>query len=84
MMAGGWFAGIGALVGGFVGFLMRPSVPLLGQIPFSDVVTRGANLQGLDALLLRNAAQQSFNDVLAGLIVGAVVGYVLYLLSKKR
>ncbi len=83
MMAGRWFAVSGALVGGFVGFLMRPSVPLLGQLPFSDVITRGTNLQGLDAMLLRNVAQQSFNGILAGVIAGAVVGYVIHLLSKK-
>ncbi|SCC92942.1 conserved hypothetical protein [Thiomonas sp. X19] len=84
MMAGSWFATLGALVGGFIGFLMRPSVPLIGQLPFRDVISRGADLQGLDAVLLRNVAQQSFNYVLAGAIVGAVGGYVLYLISKKN
>jgi hypothetical protein len=41
----------GLAVGGLVGFLLRPSVPFRGQLPFITVVTRGAHLRGLDQLL---------------------------------
>jgi hypothetical protein len=69
---------LGAAVGGFVGFLLRPSVPLIGPLPFETVVTRGANLSGLD-LLLKGAAETSFNYMLAGVLVGALVGWVITL-----
>lgn len=51
---------VGFLVGGFIGFLMRPSVLLIGQLPFGTVVTRGSALSGIDQLLVPTA-QQSFN-----------------------
>ncbi len=50
----------GLLIGSMVGFLLRPSVPILGQLPFRTVITRGANLQGLDQLLT-GYARTSFN-----------------------
>ena len=63
---------LGLCLGAFVGFLLRPSVTLIGQLPFETVITRGANLTGLD-FILRSAAEQSFNDMLLGAIVGAVI-----------
>jgi small basic protein len=65
----------GLLIGSFVGFLLRPSVPLVGQLPFTTVITRGANLRGLDQLLLGHA-QTSFNYLIAGMILGAIVGLI--------
>ena len=62
-------------VGGLVGFLLRPSVPLMGQLPFITVITRGANLRGLDQLLT-GYARTSFNYLVAGIIVGAVIGMI--------
>ena len=72
----------GLLIGGFVGFLLRPSVPLMGQLPFSTVITRGANLRGLDQLLL-GYARTSFNYLLTGLVLGAVVGLIAALAIQK-
>jgi hypothetical protein len=66
---------IGVIVGGFIGFLLRPAVALVGQLPFTVVITRGATLQGLDQLLVP-AAQTSFNYMLVGWIVGAVAGFL--------
>jgi hypothetical protein len=66
---------IGLLVGGFVGFQLRPAVFLLGQLPFGTVITRGSNLSGLDMLLV-SAAQTSFNYMVAGAVLGAVCGLV--------
>src|SRR6266446_6181132 len=43
---------VGLLIGLVLGFLLRPAVPLLGQVPFSTVIARGANLHGLDQLLV--------------------------------
>jgi len=63
---------LGAVLGGLVGFLLRPSLPLIGQLPFSTVITRGSNLTGLDTLL-KSTAEQSFNYMLIGVIVGAVL-----------
>jgi hypothetical protein len=74
---------LGFLVLGFVGFLLRPST-LIGQLPFSDVITRGANLKGADQLLVPTA-QTSFNYLLAGAVLGAVIGIVTgYSLSKRK
>jgi small basic protein len=66
---------IGLLVGGVVGFLLRPNVPLMGQLPFTTVITRGSNLRGLDQLLL-GYARSSFNYLVAGIIVGTLIGLI--------
>jgi len=65
----------GLLIGSVVGFLVRPSVPLIGQLPFSTVITRGGNLRGLDQLLL-GYARSSFNYLIAGMVVGTIVGLI--------
>lgn len=64
---------IGVLIGGVTGFLLRPSAPLMGQLPFSTVITRGSNLHGLDQLLV-GYARTSFNYLIAGTLLGAVIG----------
>ena len=69
---------IGVLVGGFIGFLQRPSALLVGQLPFSTVITRGANLQGLDQLLIP-LAQRSFNVMVTWSLVGGAAGAMLQL-----
>ncbi|MEA3202067.1 MAG: hypothetical protein QOE90_3495 [Thermoplasmata archaeon] len=61
------------LVGAFLGFLVRPSAGVLGQLPFDVVITRGATLQGLDTIL-RGTAEKSFNIMLAGLVIGLLLG----------
>ena len=45
---------------------------MIGQLPFGTVITRGTNLTGLNAVL-RSAAEQSFNYMIVGSIVGGVV-----------
>jgi hypothetical protein len=67
---------LGFLAGGFIGFLLRPSVFLLGQLPFEMVITRGSALAGIDQLLVP-AAQQSFNVMLLGAIIGSATGFAL-------
>ena len=70
------FVAGGALVGFAIGYLFRPA--MLGvQLPFWAVITRGETLSGLEALA-RPLAQQSFNQILAGSVIGALVGYAFY------
>lgn len=75
---------LGAFLGGLVGFLLRPSLPLIGQLPFKTVITRGSNLTGLD-VLLKSTAEQSFNYMLIGVVVGAVLlALAAGFLGKKK
>ncbi|WP_321420154.1 hypothetical protein [uncultured Methanomethylovorans sp.] len=64
------FVFIGLALGGITGFLLRPSVPLVGQLPLETVLTRGSELKGFNAMLIPYA-ETSFNYVLAGAIIGA-------------
>jgi len=73
---------IGFLVGGFIGFVFRPSVFLIGQLPFAVVITRGAYLTGLEQLL-RPTAETSFNQTMAAAVFGAVAGLMGGLLIKS-
>ncbi|MGB9429958.1 MAG: hypothetical protein WCC11_08820 [Gammaproteobacteria bacterium] len=73
----------GIFFGGLIGFLLRPSVFVVGQLPFYTVITRGTNLQGLDSLLVP-AAERSFNYLLIGIIIGAIAGFVLATLYIKN
>jgi hypothetical protein len=74
---------LGLILGGVVGYLFRPSAMLVGQLPFETVISRGANLQGLDQLLVPTA-QASFNILVVGAIIGAVLGLVLGRLFAVR
>lgn len=70
-------------MGGFVGFLLRPAIPLIGvKLPFGVVITRGSGLAGLNQVLVP-LAQSSFEDLLAGAAVGAVVGVVIALTRAR-
>jgi hypothetical protein len=51
---------LGAIVGAFVGYLMRPAAFGVGQLDFETVISRGSNLHGLDQLLV-STAEASFN-----------------------
>lgn len=75
---------VGFLLGGFISFLARPSVFLGGQVPFVHVITRGALLEGFDKMVVP-LAQQSFNIMLVGAVIGAVAAIVIanYLKNKK-
>ena len=74
---------LGMIVGSVIAFLLRPSAMLVGQLPFETVTSRGANLQGLDKILVPTA-EASFNMLVVGAIIGAVAGVVLgYMISGK-
>ncbi len=73
----------GFVIGGLVGFLARPTLPLFGQVSFEDVMTRGAMLKGVEQFLVPTA-QQSFNVTLIGAILGATGGAMFgYFVSRK-
>lgn len=74
----------GGLLGGIIGFLLRPANSLIGQLPFETVISRGANLEGVDQLLVP-LAQKSFNTLIIGVFIGIIVGALIgYFISNKR
>lgn len=74
---------VGFIAGGVLGFLYRPSAFLVGQLPLDVVITRGANLKGMDQMLIP-LAQSSFNNMITIALIGALIGIVAgYLLSKR-
>lgn len=70
---------IGLILGSITGFLLRPSVPVVGQLPLETVLTRGSELKGFDAMLIPYA-ETSFNYILVGAIIGACL---FWFFSKK-
>ena len=70
------FTLVGLLLGGVVAFLLRPAAPLVGQLRFETVLSRGAHLEGIQ-VLLKPIAERSFNYLIAGLTLGAVVGFAV-------
>ena len=74
----------GALLGGSLAFVLRPTNPLVGQLPLGTVITRGAFLEGMDRLIVP-LAEYSFNMMLAGLVAGAAAGALIaYLMQNSR
>lgn len=73
---------LGAGLGGIIGFLVRPPVPLVGKLPFEVVITRGSTLEGMDRMLV-SSAQTSFNYILVGLLLGGVVGFAFSVFHAK-
>jgi hypothetical protein len=74
---------VGLLVGGFAGYLARPAAAVVGQLPFETVMNRGANLTGLQSLLVPTA-KESFNVTVAGAAIGALVGLALAFALARR
>lgn len=73
------------LLGALLGFLIRPSAPEVGQLPFSTIIVRGAvgPFDEPDPVLVA-VAQSSFNIVVAGAILGLAVGIGLSVLAARR
>lgn len=78
------FAVGGTIMGGYIGYLLRPTVPMLGKIPFPDLITRGSRLDGINPLLV-SSARTSFNYFMAGVLLGIALGAITgYALSKLK
>ena len=71
---------IGFIFGAIVGYLLRPSAFLIGQLSFEHVISRGATLKGLDQML-KPLAETSNNYMLAG---GVIFGIIGVFICKKR
>ncbi len=74
---------VGLITGGLIGFLYRPSALIIGQLPFSTVITRGANLKGVEQMLIP-MAQTSFNNMMVAAVIGAAIGIVIGLLFSRK
>lgn len=74
---------VGFLAGGLIGFLYRPSALIIGQLPFSTVITRGVNLKGVEQMLIP-MAQTSFNNMMVAAVIGAAIGIVIGLLFSRK
>ena len=74
---------IGFFIGGFIGYLSRPSnLWAGGQLPFETVITRGANLEGFETIFV-SQAQISFNYLVIGAILGLVIGWIVGKIIRK-
>jgi hypothetical protein len=74
---------VGLIAGGLIGFLYRPSALIIGQLPFSTVITRGASLKGVEQVLIP-MAQSSFNQMMTIAVIGAAIGITLGLLLSRK
>ena len=78
-----WF-----FLGGLIGFIIRPSVPLVGKLSFNTVLARGENLDLVQKALLGPSARAAFHlmmeSALIGLTGGLALGLTIWLLVRKR
>jgi hypothetical protein len=71
----------GGVIGGFVAFLLRPS--LMGkQVPLDDLVAALANLVSSKKMVIP-LAETSLNLIFAGLLIGAMIGLGLAVFVKR-
>jgi hypothetical protein len=73
----------GVLTGSLLGFVLRPAAPFVGQVPFSTVIRRGTDLEG-PARVLLPLAQESFNDMVLGALIGGIAAVVLTFASRNN
>jgi hypothetical protein len=79
-----WILGVaGFILGAVIGYLYRPPAFLIGQLPFKHVISRGTTLKGLDQIYME-VAQTSFNYLIVGGIIGAILGIIAALLYKGK
>jgi sugar phosphate permease len=76
-------AAAGGLAGGAIAFFFMPPGPSGQRLPLSAVLTRGSMLEEAESLLTPIAVT-SFNYLLAGILVGVLVGATVYLTRAKR
>jgi Short C-terminal domain len=73
---------IGMIIGGGIGFLIRPANMLTGQIDFATMITCGQNLTGLNTLL-KEQATTSFAMFVGGVVIGGIIGYLIGIILDK-
>ena len=73
---------LGLAAGAIVGFLLRPSITLVGQLPLGVVLTRGATLKGLD-VMLKPFAETSFNYIIVGALIGLGAGIAISRIGRS-
>lgn len=66
----------GGLIGGAAAYLLRPSAPMVGQLPWNTIISRGEHLHGIDTVL-KPVAETSFNYMIAGVIIGAILFWII-------
>ena len=75
---------IGFIAGAIIGFLLRPSAFLIGQLPLKTVIMRGTDLKGLDKIMVP-VAERSFNLMFGVAVVGMLIGIAIgYYMEKSR
>lgn len=73
----------GLVVGSLTSFLLRPEVFPGKKLPFSVIVSRGSTLQYADRLFMP-AAQDQFNYLILGGLLGTAVGVGLAIALRKN
>ncbi len=69
------FAVVGAVIGGILGFLARPSIPIIGRLPLDAVLTRASTYHGLASGYIHQVADRSLGVLVLGVALGGVIGY---------
>lgn len=70
------FAVFGAVIGGTLGFLARPSIPIVGRLPLDAVLTRAKTYHGLGSGYIHGVADRSLGILVLGVVVGGLIGYI--------
>jgi hypothetical protein len=77
------FAVIGAVTGGVLGFLARPSIPIIGRLPLDAVLTRATTYHGLGSGYIHGVADRSLAILVLGVVVGGFIGYLADRVASK-
>jgi uncharacterized membrane protein (UPF0136 family) len=70
------FGVAGAVIGGILGFLARPSIPIIGRLPLDAVLTRASTYHGLASGYIHRVADRSLAILILGAVVGGLLGYL--------
>jgi hypothetical protein len=70
------FGVAGAVIGGILGFLARPSIPIIGRLPLDAVLTRASTYHGLVSGYIHRVADRSLAILILGTVVGGLLGYL--------
>jgi hypothetical protein len=75
---------LGGVAGGWISFLLRPSLPGVGQLSLGIALTRGYKLNPTDTAKVA-IAHASFDYMLAAAVLGVVIGIAMsYLVFRRK